>query len=86
VSDPTDVIRFVYAAPIEDFDAAANDADYPQPWLRPLTWGLALECLGQFGQEDRAAYFKTMRDEALAIARNVASENVDCYFQPGESG
>lgn len=84
-SDVTDVMRVVYASPTEDFDAAANDADYPQEWLRPLALGLTVEACGNFGQEARAAYFKTLRDEALAIARNANAEKNDLYFIPGDS-
>jgi hypothetical protein len=86
ISDCTDVIRIVYASPTEDFDAAADDADYPQEWLRPLALGLSVEACGNFQQEERAAYFKTLRDEALAIARHTTPENSDLYFMPGEAG
>lgn len=85
VSDATDVVRIVYASPTEDFDAAANDADYPQVWLRPLSFGLSVDTCGSFGQEARMPYFKTLRDEALAIARNANGEMCDLHFCPGES-
>lgn len=85
VSDVTDVVRIVYASPTEDFDAAANDADYPQEWLRPLALGLTLELCGNFHQEARAPYFKALRDEALAIARSTNAETCDDYFRPGDS-
>lgn len=85
VSDVTDVVRMVYAAPVEDFDAAANDADYPQEWLLPLALGSVVINLGKFGQETRMPYFKALRDEALAIARNANPETTNAYFQPGDS-
>lgn len=84
-SDATDVLRVVYAGAVEDFDSAGDDADYPQVWLRPLAWGAALDSLGKFGQESRAPYFKGIRDEALAIARNTNAETSESYFCPGDS-
>jgi hypothetical protein len=69
----------------EDLDAAGNDIDFDQVWIRPLGWALTLDVCGLFGQESRAAYFKTMRDEALAIARNANPETSNLYFQPGDS-
>lgn len=80
-----DVVRMVYRSPPEDLDSAANDIDFDAVWVRPLGWALTLEACGRFGQEARAAYFKSMRDEALAIARNANPETSDLYFQPGDS-
>jgi len=85
VNDVTDVVRIVYRSVPEDLDAAANDIDFDQVWIRPLGWALTLEACGRFGQEARAGYFKTMRDEALTIARNANPETSDLYFQPGDS-
>lgn len=78
----TDVLRIGYLSPIEDFDAATDLADYDAVWFRALCNGLKLEACGMFGQEGRAAYFKALRDESLAIAKNAAPEMSDAYFQP----
>jgi hypothetical protein len=83
--DPTEVIVVTYRSVPEDLDAAGNDIDFDQVWIRPLGWALTLDVCGLFGQESRAAYFKTMRDEALAIARNANPETSNLYFQPGDS-
>lgn len=85
-SDVTDVARITYRSPPEDFDAAGNDLDFDPVWVRPLAWGLTVESAGRFGQEARVPYFKTMRDEALIIARNSVPEECNLYFQPGEAG
>lgn len=85
-TDVTDVIRFVYRSPFEDFDAAGDNPDFDQHWIRPLIYGLAVESLARFGQENRAAYFVGMRDEALKIARNFFPETSDACFEPGEAG
>ena len=34
-------IRYTYARPIEDFNAAGNDADFPQEWTQAIIWNLA---------------------------------------------
>lgn len=83
--DPTEVIVVTYRSVPEDLDSAANDIDFDQVWIRPLGWALTLEAAGRFGQESRAPYFMSMRDEALAIARNANPEVSNLYFQPGES-
>jgi len=84
-TDVTDVIRIVYRSPFEDFDAAADNPDFDQHWIRPLIHGLTVESLARFGQEARAPYFIKLRDEALAIARNFNPETCELYFQPGDS-
>lgn len=82
----TDVVRMVYRSPPEDLDAAGNDIDFDQVWIRPLGWALTMEAAPRFGQGARMAEFKTLRDEALTIARNANPETSDLYFHPGESG
>lgn len=84
-TDVTDVIRFVYRSPFEDFDAAGDNPDFDQHWIRPLIYGLAVEALPRFGMEARAPYFVGLRDEALRIARNFNPETCEMYFQPGDS-
>lgn len=34
---------------LEDFDAATDDADYPQEWYMPLAWTLAMYVGGKYG-------------------------------------
>ena len=40
-STVNEAIKMTVARPIQDFSAAANDADFPQEWLQALTWNLA---------------------------------------------
>lgn len=84
-TDVTDVIRIVYRSPFEDFDAASDNPDFDQHWIRPLIYGLAVESLGRFSQESRLQYFASMREESLRIARNFYPETCELYFQPGDS-
>lgn len=80
--DATDVLRIVYISPIEDFDAAADTPDYDQNWYRALAFGLKVDAAGLFGQEARVPYFKTIRDEAMAVAKNAIPETSSAYFEP----
>lgn len=36
--------------PIEDFDSATNDPDFPQEWLLPLAWNLAVAIAPKFDE------------------------------------
>lgn len=40
-STVTDLVKFAWHRPIQDFDAASNNPDLPQEWIDPLVWGLA---------------------------------------------
>ena len=84
-TDVTDVIRIVGRSPFEDFDAAGDNPDFDQHWIRPLIHCLTVDALPRFGQEARAPFFIKLREESLAIARNFFPETSDAYFQPGDS-
>ena len=42
-------IKFTARILIEDFDTATNDPDFPQEWLMPLAWNLAVMIAPKFG-------------------------------------
>lgn len=44
-------LLFTMKRPVMDFDADANDADFPQEWLRALKWNLAVELAPEYGLE-----------------------------------
>jgi hypothetical protein len=44
-------IKFTAKIPFEDFDATTNDPDFPQEWLLPLAWNLAILIAPKFGVE-----------------------------------
>jgi hypothetical protein len=50
--DLRDQIRFTYHRLIEDFDATADNADFPVEWLRAIKWNLALELTEDFDVPD----------------------------------
>ena len=41
-TSPADAIKFTWARPIQDFNAAADDPDFPQEWTQALIFNLAL--------------------------------------------
>lgn len=48
---PADVnaaAKITVARPIEDFNAAGDDADIPQEWIRAIEWGLADELADEY--------------------------------------
>ena len=49
-ADVQEYIRFTCRIPIEDFDAAANDPDFPQEWLQALSWNLAVMVAPKYGR------------------------------------
>jgi len=57
-------IKFTARVLIEDFDAAANDPDFPQEWMLAITWNLAVMVAPKFGKKldqlfvVNAAFFK----------------------------
>lgn len=87
-AQPTDVTKQIVMTvlyPAEDYDATTDDVAFPQEWLRPLAWQLAMDSAPMFGKEITQT-MKICRDEALAIARHVNPEMSDAYFQAGCPG
>lgn len=46
--DLTEVIKLTLARPIQDFNVAGDDADFPQEWIRATEWGLADELADEY--------------------------------------
>ena len=81
VDDVTDTIKITYLRPIEDFDAATDNPDYPQEWFRPLVYQLAMDWAGALARP-LTVDLKLKRDESLSLAQNVNPENSDVSFEP----
>lgn len=69
-----DIIVY-YQRTLEDFDAAADDADFPQEWYLPLAYNLATLLAPKYGvpagKMDRiAAMAKTMKEEVESFDRD----------------
>lgn len=84
-SDTTKYIHMVYLSPIEDFNAATDTPDYPQEWFLALVMGLAVEICPGFDMTITPE-LKLLRDESLAIAKEMTSENSTMFFQPKDDG
>ena len=75
-------LRIVYLSPIEDFDSTTDTPDYPQEYYSALVYELAIRICVPF-QLPITPELKMVRDDAMAIARNLYPENTTAYFQPG---
>lgn len=49
VDDAANTLKFTYMRQFEDFDAGANDPDFPQEWLDCLVYNLAVRIGHHFG-------------------------------------
>lgn len=77
----TDVLRFSFERPLQDFDAAGDEPDLPIEWAEPITHGLAARLsLGLNPQ--RYDKIKGVADEMLSIALGFDRENTSVFFQP----
>lgn len=79
----TDVIRFWYSRPIEDFDDAANNPDFPIEWGEALIYGLAdrlasvYQCPLQLRQ-----WIKGEAQSKYEEALSYDTEPASVFFQP----
>jgi hypothetical protein len=65
-------IVFSAAIPMDDFDAAANDADFPPEWLRALRFNLAVEFAPELDVEVPQTVLRTAIESKAMIAGNEA--------------
>lgn len=79
-ADVQEYIKFTCRIPIEDFDSATNDPDFPQEWLLALSWNLAVLLAPEFG--------KVLRPDFLARAEMLKqsaagwdTENASVFFK-----
>ena len=76
VTDDVDnIIRMTCLKQIEDVDAASDDFDLPQEWLRAIRWNLAAEFITQFGVPD---------PDAARIEARAARYLQDCMMWDAE--
>jgi hypothetical protein len=62
-----DLVKFTWWRPIEDFNAAGDNADLPQEWLQTLIFNLAVVMAPEFGvPTERLAATKALADEFLS--------------------
>lgn len=58
--DINSTVRFTFAKPLQDFDAAANNPDFPQEWLETIAYNLAVRLAPEHGMP--------IREDVMGIA------------------
>jgi len=80
-SSVKDTVFLVYQRPVQDFDATADNPDFPVEWFRALILGLAYDLAPNNGiPVQERALLKIDRDEALADAMYWDEEDASVYF------
>jgi hypothetical protein len=80
--DTSKRLHIDFFEPVQDFVNTTDSPDYPQRWYLALSWGLTK----QIGPMFNLPFTKDMEDnlrDALAIARELDSDNTNIFFQPG---
>jgi len=76
-------VTIVYQRPFEDFDAAADEPDFPQEWYDALKYGLATRLAPEYGvpiseRQLLMAEMTRIKQEALSMG----TEEGSLYFAP----
>lgn len=77
----TNILKITYLRPIEDFDAATNDPDFPQEWLETLKYQLAVRIAPEYGVSLRPE-ITSMASVLLENMNSWDREPTSVYFQP----
>jgi len=75
----SDTIIGTAKVPVEDFDAAANNPDFPQEWFSALMWNLACDLAPELGKEP-TTYMLRRADIALFRASEWDRERTPVIF------
>lgn len=75
-------IVITFLEPVQDFNTSADYPYYPQEWYLALCWGLTEQIAPMFGGSWNDK-MESLKNNAIAIARNTSSEISELYFQPG---
>ena len=67
--DPEVRLKLTYQRQLEDFDAAADNPDFPQEWLECLTYNLAMRLAPAFGKDQKV--IATIAPMAQASLQNI---------------
>lgn len=85
-SSSTDYLVMYVQRTLEDFDAGADEPDFPQEWFEALSFGLASRLLGKYGvQPVIAQYIRAQAAESLMDAIGFSSEEY-IQLQPDHVG
>lgn len=83
VSAVTDLVKFTYHRPIQDFDAASDNPDLPQEWIDVLVWNLADVMGPEYDiPAERAVMIGTKAAQFLSDVGGFDREAESIYLQP----
>lgn len=84
LDDITDVVHYLRIRRFEDFDAAADNADFPVQWVEPLVMGGAWRISPRFNLSlQERNQLKQQADEALMLAIGGDNEQIEEFrFSP----
>lgn len=71
------IISFSYLDSIQDFDSSSNNADFPQEWLYPLAYNLAVELCPIYGKIQELQTLQPKADAFKAMINNFDSDSED---------
>lgn len=74
-------IRMTVKRPVQDFDSVADDADFPQEWLRALKFNLAVEIAPEYGKEPSRTVI-VRAEETKQDVCGFDREETSIFFQP----
>jgi len=78
----SDVIKYSYYRPLEDFDSATNEPDFPQEWIEPIKYNLAVRLAPEYGLDmQQRQWLKMEANEYLAGALSWDAAEESVYFQ-----
>lgn len=81
-----ELVKFTWWRPIEDFNAAGDNADLPQEWIAALEWGLAQELSTEYPVSDRVYRRIVMNAERhLDNVSGFDREETSIRFEPARS-
>lgn len=82
-STTTDLVKFTFHRPIQDFTTAADTADVPQEWILTMVFNLAQLMLGQYPvSPSKTNQINTMADNLLMTMRGFDRENESLFITP----
>lgn len=84
VADERQYLNLSAKMPIEDFDAAGNNPDYPVEWHQPLIWLLCSEVYIEYGVTDPATVTKIEKqaEKWFKIVSDYDVEEADIVVMP----
>ena len=79
-------IHFTYERIIDDMNNPGDNFDFPQEWLEPLTWELAVRLAPAFGKEKKLQVIMPIAKDMLDQLLDFDSEVTGISFQPDRDG